>query len=121
LVQGRVVVELRSCGSNLQNQLSNVGLKQRDGDPEQFYCRPVASTFGYFLAARLAIRKSVSRAHVETSAPSAAFSSVSCSASFKRTWKKTTPAMAAGLTNHPWTIRELVRHVVPQGEAARVS
>ena len=31
----------------------------------------------------------------------------------KRRWKPRTPAMAAGLTDHTWTVKELLTTVVP--------
>jgi len=30
-----------------------------------------------------------------------------------RKWQERTPAMAAGLTDHPWTMHELLRYQVP--------
>ncbi len=35
-----------------------------------------------------------------------------------RTWQERTPAMAAGLTDHPWTMEDLLRYRVPPAEAA---
>jgi len=31
----------------------------------------------------------------------------------KRRWQPRTPAMAAGLTDHIWTVKELLKTVVP--------
>jgi len=36
-----------------------------------------------------------------------------------RTWQERTPAMAAGLTDHPWTMEDLLRYRVLPAEAAR--
>jgi hypothetical protein len=35
--------------------------------------------------------------------------------------RKTTPAMAAGLTDHPWSVREFIERVFPREEATLAS
>jgi hypothetical protein len=36
-----------------------------------------------------------------------------CEMLAKRRWKQRSPAMAAGLTDHIWTVKELLKTVVP--------
>jgi hypothetical protein len=38
-----------------------------------------------------------------------------------RDGKKHTPAMVAGLTDHVWSIKELIERAIPESEAARAS
>ena len=38
-----------------------------------------------------------------------------------RTWQERTPAMAAGLTDHPWTLEDVLRYPVPPRERTLTS